>query len=186
MPPGSGYPTDDRSTSLEGALFERRIILLSGPVDGRRAGEVAAALMTLDALGADPIELRLSATSESLDVAFALMGAIDALAAPVHATVASTVGGTLAGVLAVCGPRRIGMFGRIELREPEADFRGSATELARQAADLEARLAHFVRRVSDATGRPFEHIEADLRMGRALDAEAALAYGLVDEIVGRA
>jgi ATP-dependent Clp protease protease subunit len=85
----------------------------------------------------------------------------------------------------VCGHRRIGVFGRIDLREPQADFQGSATELARQAAALETRLADFVRRVSEATGRPFEHVEADLRMGRSLDAEAALAYGLVDEIVGR-
>jgi ATP-dependent Clp protease protease subunit len=190
MPPGR--PMDDpfasgssAPPSLERALFERRIVLLSGAVDVARAGEVAAGLMTLDALGPDPIELRLSATSESLDVAFCLIDAIDTVAAAVNGTVASAVGGTIAGVLAVCGHRRIGVFGRIDLREPEADFQGSATELARQAAALETRVADFVRRVSEAAGRPFEHVEADLRMGRSLDAQGALAYGLVDEIVGR-
>jgi ATP-dependent Clp protease protease subunit len=185
MPPGPPMDDPSASPSLERALFERRILLLSGAVDDARAGEVAAGLMTLDSLGSDPIELRLSATSESLDVAFCLMDAIDTAGAIVNGSVASAVGGTMVGVLAVCGHRRIGLFGRIDLREPEADFQGSATELARQAAALEARVADFVRRVSEATGRPFEHVEADLRMGRSLDAEAALAYGLVDEIVGR-
>ena len=33
-----------------------------------------------------------------------------------------------------------------------------------------------------ATGRPFEVVEADTELGRYLDAEAALQYGLVDEI----
>jgi ATP-dependent protease ClpP protease subunit len=33
-----------------------------------------------------------------------------------------------------------------------------------------------------ATGRPFERVEADLERREWLDAEAAVAYGLVDEI----
>ncbi len=40
----------------------------------------------------------------------------------------------------------------------------------------------FVARMATATGQAFEHVEADLERGRWLDADEALAYGLIDEI----
>jgi len=176
----SGYPRP----SAERALLDRRIILLSGRIDHQRASDAAATMMTLDALGDDPVELRLNADSDSLDVAFALIDTIDVLGVHVTATVASTVGGTMAGVLAVCSHRRIGALGRIHFREPTADFSGPATDLQRQATDLETRVLQYVRRLAEATRQPFEHVEADLRLGRHLSAETALGYGIVDEIVG--
>jgi ATP-dependent Clp protease protease subunit len=156
---------------------------VSGTVDEQRAGDVAATIMTLDALGDDPVELRLNAESDSLDAAFTLIDTIDVLGVQVNATVASTVGGSIAGVLAACGHRRIGSLGRIHLREPRAGFSGAATDLHRRAADLEARLQRYLHRLAEATGQPFEHVEADLRLGRHLSAEDALGYGIVDEIV---
>ncbi len=177
------FASEEPGRSAERALLERRIVLLSGAIDGARASEAAATVMTLDALGDDPVELRLNAESDSLDVAFTLMDTIDVLGVEVNATVASTVGGTIAGVLAVCTHRRIGALGRIHLREPTADFTGAATDLHRRATDLEARVQSYVRRLAEATGRPFEHVEADLRLGRHLCAEAARSYGIVDEIV---
>jgi ATP-dependent protease ClpP protease subunit len=141
--------------------------------------------MALDALGDDPVELRLNAESDSLDVAFTLMDTIDVLGVQVNATVASTVGGTIAGVLAVCTHRRIGALGRIHLREPTAGFSGAATDLHRRAIDLETRMRSYLRRLALATNQPFEHVETDLRLGRHLSAESARSYGIVDEIVGR-
>ena len=179
---GPFSPGDPR-LSAERALLDRRIVLLSGTIDAARASGGAATMMTLDALGDDPVELRLNAESDSLDVAFTLMDTIDVLGVQVDATVASTVGGTMAGVLAVCTHRRIGALGRIHLREPTTDFSGAATDLHRQATDLEARVKSYLRRLAEATGQPFEHVEADLRLGRHLSAEEALGYGIVDEIV---
>jgi ATP-dependent Clp protease protease subunit len=169
--------------SAEGALLDRRIVLLSGTIDHQHASDAAATLMTLDALGDDPVELRLNAESDSLEVAFTLIDTIDVLGVRVNGTVASTVDGTVAGVLAVCSHRRIGTLGRIHLREPTAEFSGPATDLQRRATDMETRVGDYVRRLAEATGQPFEHVEADLRVGRHLSAETALAYGIVDEIV---
>ena len=184
-PMASGAMASGVSASMEKALFERRIVLVSGAIDVERAGVVAAALMTLDALGDDPAELRISADSDSLDAAFAVMDTIDVLGVEINATVVGAVAGTAVGIVAVCARRRIGASGRIHLREPRSGLAGVATEIERQAADLEQRTARFVHRLAEATGRPFEHLEADMRAGRYLDAEQAVAYGLVDEVVGK-
>jgi ATP-dependent Clp protease protease subunit len=177
------FPSEGPGRSAERALLDRRIVLLTGTIDSARASEAAATVMALDALGDEPVELRLNAESDSLDVAFTLMDTIDVLGVRVNATVASTVGGTIAGVLAVCTHRRIGALGRIHLREPTAGFSGAATDLHRRATDLETRMRSYLRRLAQATRRPFEHVETDLRLGRHLSAESARTYGIVDEIV---
>ena len=53
--------------------------------------------MTLEALGDEPVEMRISAESDSLDVALALIDTIDSLAVAVNGTVAGSVGGTMVG-----------------------------------------------------------------------------------------
>jgi ATP-dependent Clp protease protease subunit len=173
----------DLASAVERALFDRRVILVSGTVDNERAGTVAAALMTLDATGDDPVELRLNADSDSLDVALALMDTIDVLGVTVNATVAGTVGGTMVGVLAVCQRRRIGALGSVFLREPRHEYEGAAADIARRASELATRFDQYLRRLAEATSRPLEHLEADLQAGLRLDAPSALGYGVVDEIL---
>jgi ATP-dependent Clp protease protease subunit len=175
----------DRLSAAELALLERRIVLVHGQIDQARSAAIVASLMTLEALGDEPVEMRMSADSDSLDVALALIDTIDSLGVAVNGTVAGSVGGTMVGVLAVCRHRRIGALGHIHLCEPQAEFTGVASELHRQAADMQERVEAFVRRLAEATGRPFEHVEADLRSGLHLDAAGAISYGLADEILGR-
>jgi ATP-dependent Clp protease protease subunit len=128
----------------------------------------------------------MSAESDSLEAAFTLIDTIDSLGVDVNGTVAGTVGGTMVGVLAVCRRRRIGVLGHIHLCEPQAEFSGVASELHRHATDMQDRVERFARRIAEATGRPFEYVEADLRSGVYLDAGGAITYGLADEIVGKA
>jgi ATP-dependent protease ClpP protease subunit len=54
--------------------------------------------------------------------------------------------------------------------------------MRRFADQQRIQLERFVARLAEATGRPREHVEADVCVGRFLDAEEALEYGLVDEI----
>lgn len=181
--PDHGLP--EQLSAAERALLDRRVVLVTGHVDHARAAVVAASLMMLEATGNEPVEMRIGAESDSLEVAFALIDTIDNLGVEVNATVAGSVAGTMVGVLAACRHRRIGAMGHIHLREPQAEFTGVASELHRHATDMQMRVESFARRLAEATGRPFEHVEADLRTGRHFDAPSALAYGLVNEIISR-
>lgn len=170
------------SDRLQAAMFERRLIMLSGHVDPARAGDVVAGLLTLDALGDDPIDMRVDAHSDSLDAAFSLMDTIDALGVPVRVVCAGTLSGTLVGLFAVAGGRVIAPHGRVRLSEPRDAFGGRAADVAARAAHEQQRLASFQRRLAERTGRPLEHIEADMQAGRYLTAEEAVAYGLADAV----
>jgi ATP-dependent Clp protease protease subunit len=164
-------------------LFKRRILFVRGDLDEQRAGDAAARLMTLDAVGDEPVTLYLDCTCTSLDAAFTLMDVIDLMGAPVHTTATGRVEGPAVGVLAVSAHRRISPNARIRLHDPDTTtITGNANQLADWAAHHQQALARFHRRLAEATGRPVEHVEADCGQGRYLDAEQARAYGLADEI----
>ncbi len=178
-----GDEPDSLGGTLQQALFERRIVMIGGHVGDDKATEVAAALMTLDALGDEPIEIRLNAHSDSLEVAFSLIDTIDALGVAINATVTGAVSGTMVGPVAVCRKRLIGASGRIELREPHAGYDGSASHIERQAEAFDSLWHRYLHRLAEACGQPFEHLEADHRARRYLDPSQAVAYGLIDEII---
>jgi ATP-dependent Clp protease protease subunit len=65
---------------------------------------------------------------------------------------------------------------------PEVAFTGTVANVEANAREHQRQLEQLVSRLASATGRAFEHVEADLERGRWLDADEALAYGLIDEI----
>jgi ATP-dependent Clp protease protease subunit len=164
-------------------LFKRRIVFLRGDLDEAAAGHTAAQLMTLDAIGDEPVTLYLDCTGTSLDAAFTVMDVIDLLGVPVHTTATGRVEGPAVGVLAVSRHRRISPNARIHLRDPDmTTTAGNAAQIHAWAVHHQEAMARFHRRLAEATGRPVEHVEADCGQGRYLDAEQAQAYGLADEI----
>ncbi len=171
---------------LAARLFERRTLIASGALDEMLAGDVATALMTLDATGDDPVTLHLDCALGPLEAAFTVMDTIDLLGVPVHATCMGRLEGPAVGVLAVAHHRAMRPHARARMCEPTFAYRGNAAELERWAELHESQLQRFAARVGEATGRPSEHVEADFRVGRFLDAREALAYGLIDEIAAGA
>jgi ATP-dependent Clp protease protease subunit len=170
---------------LEERLFDRRIIMLRGPLTGALASQTAAALFTLDALGTQPVEVHLTAMDGELAAAFAVIDAIDAMHAPVRAVVPAQVGGAAVAVLAAASRRLAHRHARIRLTEPHATAAGgTADEVAAAAGEYLRELDEMVQRLATVTGQPRSRIEDDLAAGRVLTAEQAKEYGLIDEIIG--
>src|SRR4051812_43513271 len=141
--------------------------------------------MTLDALGDDHVDLRIDCANAALEAAFTLVDTIDLLGVPVHVTCVGMVGGAAAAVLAVGARRLITPHGRVHLMEPTTEMAGRAVDLQRWSAYNQEQLERLQHRLAEATGQPFEHIEADMQRGRYFDAAEAVAYGLVDAIATR-
>jgi ATP-dependent Clp protease protease subunit len=167
---------------LQEKLFERRIVLVTGVLDDALAAEVAAQLMALDAAGDAPIEIHLDSPDGTLEAAFVVMDAIDAVRAPLRVLCRGRVGGPAIGVVAAANRRVAAPHARFRLGQPTAQFTGTPESIAarsRQQTDLLWRL-HA--RLAQVTGRPAEEIAEDMRRGRHLDAQEAVGYGLVEEV----
>src|SRR5690242_17791534 len=74
QPPGQPpTPAGTMPPWLEERLFDRRIVMLPGPLTTPVASYTAAALLSLDALGPDPVQLHLTALDGELAAAFAVV-----------------------------------------------------------------------------------------------------------------
>jgi ATP-dependent Clp protease, protease subunit len=173
------------SSWLDERLFDRRIVMVRGRLTGAVASQVAAALLTLDALGDEPVQVHLSAPDGELAAAFAVVDAIEAVRAPVEVVVTSEVGGAAAVILAAANRRLAFRHARIRLNEPRvATLAGTADEVTAAAGQYLRELEEMSIRLAGITGQPRSRIEDDLSAGRILTAEEAREYGLIDEIVG--
>jgi ATP-dependent Clp protease, protease subunit len=178
-PAGEGVPP-----WLQERLFDQRMVVITGPLTGPSATRAAAALMTLDALGTEPVRLQLATPDGDLAAAFGLIDVLDSMRAPVHAVVTSLTGGAAVGVLAAAKRRLAYRHARIRLSEPRAaSVNGNADEVAAAAGQYLRELEELALRIVAATGQPRSRIEDDLSANRMLTAEQAMEYGLVDEII---
>ncbi|HEY5096620.1 MAG TPA: ATP-dependent Clp protease proteolytic subunit [Acidimicrobiales bacterium] len=168
---------------LRRRLFERRMVVLTGPLDDRRAGEVGASLMTLDASGDGAVDLQIDCAGGSTGAALALMDIVDLLGVPVRAWCTGQAAGPALGVLAVCAHRALSPHARVHLTEPRVEWEGSARQLEQLAAAHADQWTMFCRRVAEATGQDADRIGRDADRGRFLTAPEAVAYGLADEVV---
>jgi ATP-dependent Clp protease protease subunit len=171
---------------LEERLFDQRIVMVRGPLTQQAATGIAAALLTLDAAGPDPVQLHVASSGGELSAAHAVIDVIDAMVAPVHAVVTSEAGGAVLAVLAAAQQRAAYRHARFKLAEPRAaGVTGTADEVAAAAGQHLRELEEVVLRLVEVTGQTRSRIEDDLSSGRILSAAEARDYGLIDTVVGK-
>jgi ATP-dependent Clp protease protease subunit len=167
---------------LEAQLLDRRLVRIWGPLDDYAVSRACAEMMALDATGDSAVQLYIGSSGGPVHAALTLIDTMDLLGVPVHVTCLGRVEGAAVGVVAA-GVRRVAApHAQFYLTEPEVTASGNASQLAAWAEHHRVQLNRFVGRLAEATRRPAEHVEADLSLGRWLDADQALSYGLVDEV----
>jgi ATP-dependent Clp protease protease subunit len=158
-------------------LFDQRVVFLWGTLDDALASQLAIELMTLDADGDDPVQLHIDCPGGTLDAALALVDVID-----LTATCVGQAAGPAIGPLAVAHRRRATPHARFRLSEPVFELSGPARQIDAWAANHRAQFRRFCERLATPLRTSPEALAGDLATGRFLDAEQALAYGLIDEI----
>jgi ATP-dependent Clp protease, protease subunit len=167
--------------SARADLLERRVVLLSGPIDDVAAGNVTTQLMFLDGAGDDEVYLRINSADGSLVAAAALIDTIDALGVPVHALATRAEGPALA-VLAVCDHRTASPHATLRMIEPRVNFDGPAATLVGHLEHYRVAVRAVYERVSEASRMTADHLATEFEAGRYLSPADALALGLIDEI----
>jgi ATP-dependent Clp protease protease subunit len=179
-----GDPPQAHDRLLE-QLLERRIVLVSGELHEALATRVCAQILALAARAEEPILMYLSSPDGELGAAITVMDTLDTVKPPVDAIVTGHLGGPSLGVLAAIDRRRAYQHATFCLSEPRTQFRGTADQVAVEAARARALLESLYERLSRATGRPVDELRRDARAGRLLTAAEAIEYGLVEGIVDR-
>ena len=179
-------PRGERTVDLYSRLLEDRIIYLGTEIDDGVANALIAQLLHLESDNPDrPINLYLNSPGGSITAMLAVYDAMQFVRAPVETTCVGQAAWTAAVLLAggTPGKRMILPHGRVVLHQPAAQGRGTIPDLILEAEEI-ARVRTMLEEIlSGHTGRTPQQIREDTDRDLVLTADAAVAYGVVDEVL---
>jgi ATP-dependent Clp protease, protease subunit len=182
----SEHPRGDRIMDVYSHLLTERILYLGTPVDAGVANALTAQLIYLE--GASPeqeINLYINCEGGDMTAMLAVYDTMQYVKCPVVTTCVGQAVAAGALLVAAGAPGRRGILphARMVLHQPQASGRGAipdlilaADEVVRVRADMEAVLSRH-------TGQPAQTLRADTDRDRVFTAQAAVDYGLVDQIL---
>jgi len=183
-------PNDMRNAPdvVEKALFDARVVMLTGEVNDGVARRVTERLFALSAQSAAPITFVISSPGGHVESGDMIHDVIKFIHAPVRMLGTGWVAS--AGALIYCAAQRENRYclpnTRFLLHEPRGGIGGMASDVEIQAREVLRMRERLNRIFADATGQPLDKIKRDTDRDYWMQAEEAKAYGLVGKIVASA
>jgi ATP-dependent Clp protease protease subunit len=178
----------ERAYDIYSLLLKERIIFLGTAIDDHIANLIIAQLLFLDR--EDPgkdIQLYVHSPGGSVTAGLAIFDTMQLVTSDVS-TICVGMAASMGAVLLVAGAKgkRFALpNATVMLHQASGGFEGTATDIeirAREILRLQTKLREIVH---ERTGQPLERINRDLDRDFFMTAEDALAYGAVDQIIGR-
>ena len=178
----------ERAYDIYSRLLKERIIFLVGPVEDYMANLVAAQLLFLEAENPDKdIHLYINSPGGSVTAGMSIYDTMQFIKPDVSTICigqAASMGSFLLAAGAK-GKRYILPSARVMIHQPLGGYQGQASDIeihTREILTLRDRLNSVL---AKHTGQPIERIAKDTDRDNFMDAAAAKAYGIVDEVIER-
>src|SRR5215813_7813707 len=182
------HPRGERIMDVYSHLLTERIVYLGTGIDPGVANTLIAQLLHLEADSAEhEINLYINCEGGDLPSMLAVYDTMQYIEAPVATTCVGQAIGVGAVLLAAGTPGRRALLphARVVLHQPAGRGQGPIPDLILQADELVRMRAEIEAILSAHTGRSIETLRADTDRDRVLTAQAALEYGIVDQVLGR-
>jgi ATP-dependent Clp protease protease subunit len=175
---------------IQKKFLEQRKIFLWGAVTDETAKDLTEKLLYLEAV--DPgkeITFYINSPGGSITAGMAVFDTMHLITSPITVVVtgmAASMGSILLSG-APKGRRLIYPHARVLIHQPLISGRmvGPASDINIQAKEMEKVRAEMNKILAEASGQPIERINQDTDRDFYLNAEEAIAYGLVDRIVDK-
>lgn len=175
-----------REMSIEDMLLENRIIFLAGPINERTASVVIMRLLYLQSIKREQmIHLYINSPGGLVDQTLAIYDTMQFLGCDVATYCIGQAASGAAVVLAAGtkGQRYALPNAKVMLHQPYGGITGQAEDIRIQAEEVlkDKQLLNSI--LAKHTGQDSEKIAREIERDRFMNAQDALAYGLVDEIL---
>ena len=179
-------PAGERTVDVYSRLLADRIVYLGTGIDDGVANVVIAQLLHLENEQPDtPISLYVNSPGGDIPATLAIYDAMQFVRARVDTTCVGQAVASAAVLLAggAAGHRTMLPHARVVLHAPAAQGRGAIPDLILEAEDVARVRALQEGILGRHTGRGAEQVRRDTERELVLDAEAAVAYGVVDAVL---
>jgi ATP-dependent Clp protease protease subunit len=181
-------PRGERYLDLFSKLLGDRVIVITEAIDDQMMGIIVSQLLYLEAMDSqEPIHIYISSPGGSVMSGLAILDTMNLISSPVY-TYAMGLVASMAAVLFTCGEkghRYMLPNAEVMIHQPLGGYSG-------QASDIEIHTNHILnlkRRLyailSKATGKSVKVIEKESDRDNYMEAKAAIAFGLADEILSK-
>ena len=178
----------ERSYDIYSRLLKDRIIMLDGEIDDSSASLIVAQLLFLEA--EDPekdINIYINSPGGVISSGMAIYDTMNYIK-PDVCTICVGMAASMAAFLLSAGKkgkRYILPNAEVMIHQPLGGTQGQAEDIRIHAEHILKIREKMNRILAENTGKPYEQVAKDTDRDNYLDAQEALAYGLVDKIVDR-
>ena len=176
----------ERQYDIFSRLLKDRVIFLGDAIDNSVANIVVGQLLFLESADSDKdIHLYINSPGGSVTAGMAILDTMRFIKCPV-CTICIGEASSMGALLLATGEKgkRFALpNARIMIHQPLGGFHGQATDIQIRAREMLRVKDKLNRILAEATGQPFEQMEADTERDNFMSAEEALAYGLIDRII---
>jgi len=180
----------ERSYDIYSRLLKERIVFLNGEVNDTVSNAICAQFLFLEADDPDAdISFYINSPGGVVTAGMAIYDTMQYVTADVNTIVmgqAASMGSFLANAGAP-GKRFMLPSARHMIHQPSGGARGQATDMEIQVKEI-LEMKKFLTEIyvkHNSKGKTFDQLAADMERDNFMNAETALEYGLVDEIVSK-
>ncbi len=176
----------ERAYDIYSLLFRERIIFVGTPIDDQVANAVVAQLLVLSREDPDAdIQMYINSPGGQIYSGLAIYDTMKMIPNKIS-TVAVGVTASFGTVLLAAGTKgkRYALpHATIHMHQPLGGAEGQASDIEIQAREILRLKARLMNILAESTGRKLEEIEHDTDRNFYLDAQQAVEYGLVDQVL---
>jgi ATP-dependent Clp protease protease subunit len=165
--------------------IDQRKLFIWGMVDDKSARHCVDRLLYLDSLNNDPITFVINSPGGYVTAGFSIYDTMQEITSPVS-TVCSGLAASMGSLLLSGGEkgmRKIQKHGKVMIHQPSGGARGVTTDIEITAQEIMKTREILARIYEENTGQPYDKVMKDFNRDYWMDADAALDYGIVDEIL---
>ena len=176
------------SGPVQNALFKSRTVLVFGEVDMRMAERVTAQLTAFAAESDKPIRMIINSPGGHVESGDTIHDMIRFCGAPVKVIGTGWVASAGAHIyLGATKENRLALPNtRFLLHQPAGGVRGQASDIQIEAEEIIKMRGRVNRMIAEETGQTIEKVLKDTQRNFWMNAEEAVAYGLVSRIIRNA
>ena len=176
----------ERAYDIYSRLLKDHIIFLGCPIDDLVANAVVAQLLYLSTENPDKdIQIYINSPGGSISAGNAIIDTMNLVASDIVTTCVGMAASMAAVILAngTKGKRYALPNSEVLIHQPSGGIGGQATDIDLYAKHIIKTRGRLNQILADQTGQTLDRIAKDVERDYIMDADEALAYGIIDKIV---
>ena len=178
----------ERSYDIYSRLLNDRIIFVNGEIEDNMAATIVAELLFLDSQDSEkPIHMYIQSPGGMCTAGLAIIDTMNLIKAPVYTYCVGMCASM--GAMIFCqgqkGNRYILPNAEYMIHQPLGGTRGQCTDIQITAKNIQKTKERLYKMLAEASGQPYDKIEADCERDYYMSAEETVAYGLADVVLSK-